>query len=166
LYVVVARRSEDGSIGNENDGALYVSSDGAEHWSRMKLPEGVNGPNSLTADPRDTKRLYLAAWRRRGTEPKAGGGIYLSTDAGLTWRNVLDKDQHVYDVTVDPRTPRTLYACGFESSAWRSADAGEHWEKIKGYDFKWGHRVIPDPADPKMIYITTFGGSVWHGPAE
>lgn len=166
LYLVVARRSEDGSIGNEGDGALYVSSDGAEHWSRLSLPDGVNGPNSVTIDSRDSRRLYLASWRRRGTERTGGGGIYLSTDAGQSWRNVLDKDQHVYDVTVDPRRPATLYAAGFESSAWRSIDRGEHWERIKGFDFKWGHRVIPDPADPRMIFVTTFGGSVWHGPAE
>jgi hypothetical protein len=25
--------------------------------------------------------------------------------------------------------------------------------------------VIPDPSNPSLIYITTFGGSVWHGPA-
>ena len=36
----------------------------------------------------------------------------------------------------------------------------------RGYNFKWGHRVIPDPADAAKIYITTFGGSVWHGPAD
>jgi hypothetical protein len=23
-----------------------------------------------------------------------------------------------------------------------------------------------DPIDPAMIYITTYGGSVWHGPAQ
>jgi photosystem II stability/assembly factor-like uncharacterized protein len=166
LYVVIARRSEDGSIGNDGDGALYVSSDGAEHWSRVALPEGVNGPNGLTIDPRDSKRLYLSAWRRRGGDAKRGGGIYLSRDGGSTWRSVLDKDQHVYDVTVDPRKPDTLYACGFESSAWKSSDRGEHWERIKGFDFKWGHRVISDPADPRMVFITTFGGSVWHIPVE
>jgi len=165
LYAVIARRIEDGSMGNPGDGALYFSKDGAEHWTRVSLPEGVNGPNSLTVDPRDGKRLYLSAWRRSGPDPKAGGGIYLSTDSGATWRNVLDKDQHVYDVTVDPQNDRTLYACGFESSAWRSTDRGETWQRIKGYNFKWGHRVIPDPADAKLIYVTTFGGSVWHGPA-
>jgi hypothetical protein len=37
--------------------------------------------------------------------------------------------------------------------------------RIKGFNFKWGQRVIPDPRDPRMLYITTFGGSVWHGPA-
>ena len=37
---------------------------------------------------------------------------------------------------------------------------------IRGYTFKWGHRVVVDPVNPGMIYITTYGGSVWHGPAQ
>jgi hypothetical protein len=131
----------------------------------MTLPRGVNGPNGLAIDPRDPRRLYLAAWGRNEPDGAKDGGIYLSSDGGATWRNVLAKDQHVYDVTLDPRDPKVAYACGFESSAWRSLDRGETWQRIRGYNFKWGHRVIPDPADPKMIYITTYGGSVWHGPA-
>jgi hypothetical protein len=49
---------------------------------------------------------------------------------------------------------------------WRSGDGGGTWQRIRGYTFKWGHRVIVDPVNPKMIYITTYGGSVWHGPAQ
>ena len=78
---------------------------------------------------------------------------------------MFDQSQHVYDVTVDPRDPSMLYNCGFEVGAWRSTDRGATWTRIRGFNFKWGHRVIPDPADPAKIYITTFGGSVWHGPA-
>ena len=73
---------------------------------------------------------------------------------------------HVYDVTVDPKNPRVIYACGFDAAAWRSADGGGTWQRVRGYTFKWGHRVVVDPVNPKMIYITTYGGSVWHGPAE
>jgi photosystem II stability/assembly factor-like uncharacterized protein len=164
LYLVIARRSEDGSIGNENDGALYRSRDGAESWEKVALPEGVNGPNGLGIDPEDPKRLYLACWGRR-LSGRSTGGIFLSTDAGASWRQVHAADQHVYDVTIDPASPATLYACGFESSAWRSRDRGATWQRIRGYNFKWGHRVIPDPVNRGMIYITTFGGSVWHGPA-
>jgi photosystem II stability/assembly factor-like uncharacterized protein len=163
LYLVVARRSEDGSIGNDRDGALYRSRDRAETWQKMALPEGVNGPNGLAIDPDDPRRLYLAAWARQGAH---NGGIFLSTDGGGAWRQVYDGDQHVYDVTIDPRDHARLYACGFESAAWRSDDRGLKWSRIPGYDFKWGHRVIPDPADPKSVYITTFGGSVWHGPVR
>jgi len=163
LYVVVARRSEDGSIGNTNDGALYSSKDGAEHWNPVALPQGVNGPNGLTIDPKSPERLYLASWARASGTHGDGGGVFLSEDAGRTWRPIFDRDRHVYDVTIDPNDSSILYASGFESSAWRSNDRGEHWSRIPGFNFKWSYRVIPDPSDRSQIYVTTFGGSVWHG---
>lgn len=166
LYLVVARRSEDGSYGNAGDGALYRSTDGAERWTKIQLPEGVNGPNGVAIDPDDPQRLYLAAWGRNTKEGAVDGGIFVSTDGGASWRNTLSRDQHAYDITIDPHNPHTLYACGFESSAWRSTDRGENWERIRGFNFKWGHRVTLDPQNPAMIYVTTFGGSVWHGPAS
>jgi photosystem II stability/assembly factor-like uncharacterized protein len=166
LYLVVARRSDDGSFGNAEDGALYRSTDGAERWTRMRLPQGVNGPTGLAIDPRDPGRLYLAAWGRSTPQGAEDGGLYLSTDGGATWRRVLTQDQHVYDVTLDPHDPRVLYAAGFEASAWRSSDRGLTWRRIPGFDFKWAHRVIVDPRDPARIFITTFGGSVWYGKAD
>jgi photosystem II stability/assembly factor-like uncharacterized protein len=165
LYLVIARRSDDGSIGNDGDGGLYRSKDGAETWQKVDLPPGVNGPNGLAIDPSDTDRMYLAAWRRNDSQPTAGGGIFLSMDGGASWRSVLSADQHVYDVTIDAHNANVLFACGFESSAWRSSDRGETWQRIRGYNFKWGHRVIPDPYSPDHIYVTTFGGSLWYGPA-
>jgi photosystem II stability/assembly factor-like uncharacterized protein len=166
LYLIVARRSEDGSYGTVNDGALYRSTDHAGHWERIPLPKGLNGPNGLAIDPMDPDRIYLAAWGRAAGRLARDGGIWISTDAGRRWRNVHAKDQHVYDITIHPRNPSILYASGFESSAWQSTDRGETWRRIAGYDFKWGHRVIPDPASPDRIYVTTFGGGVWHGPAN
>lgn len=166
LYLVVARRSEDGSIGNDGDGALYKSTDGAERWTRVALPAGVNGPNGLAVDPGNPQRIYLAAWARAVGVHGTGGGIFASNDGGKTWRHVLDRDQHIYDVTIDPRNRDVLYAAGFESSAWRSSDRGEHWTHIAGPNFKWMHRVIPDPVDEGKIYITTYGGGVWHGMAN
>ena len=72
----------------------------------------------------------------------------------------------MYDVTIDPRDPRLLYAAGFEASAWRSADRGLTWRRILGFDFKWAHRVIVDPRDSTRMFITTFGGSVLYGKAD
>ena len=163
LYVLLARRSENGSIGNTDDGALYRSTDGAEHWEPIALPHGVNGPNGLAVDPGSPDRLYLAAWARAVGQHGEGGGIYLSEDGGQSWRSILDRDQHVYDVNIDPADPKTVYAAGFESSVWRSGDRGMHWSRVPGFNFKWAHRVIPDPENPDHIYVTTFGGSVWHG---
>jgi photosystem II stability/assembly factor-like uncharacterized protein len=167
LYLVVFRKSEDGSFGNELDGALYRSSDGADSWVKMELPQAVNGPSSLLLDAENSNRIYLSAWGRYGDSefaPDSGGGIYLSEDEGLSWNAVLTKDQHIHDLTLDDRNG-TLYAAGFNSSAYRSDDQGYTWKRIKGYNFKWGKRVQPDPLDPGKVYIITFGGGVWHGPA-
>jgi photosystem II stability/assembly factor-like uncharacterized protein len=177
LYALIARRSEDGSIGNSGDGALYRSIDGGENWAAIALPFGANAPNGLAIDPKNPKRLYLALWARAtpriSSQPASGmkrpqvfngryGGIALSIDGGKTWRWVLDRDKHIYDVTIDSLNPRILYASGFESSAWISRDQGQHWNRIPGFNFKWGHRIQADPEDPGMVYISTFGGGVWH----
>jgi len=173
LYLIVARSNEGrygakigvGARSGVGDGALYRSIDEAEHWKQIPLPNSVNGPIGLAIDPRDGQRIYLAAWGQEHENVDVGGGVYLTTDGGRTWTQSFRESQHVYDVTIDPKSPDTLYISGFDAGAWRSTDAGAHWQRIQGYNFKWGHRVIVDPQDPSQIYITTFGGSVWHGPA-
>lgn len=165
MYLVVARRSEGHDRAPERMGALYRSTDKAEHWERVALPEGVTGPTAVTIDPRDQQRLYLTAWGKEGTDADSGGGVYVSEDGGKAWKALFTETQHVYDLTIDPRDADVLYICGFDAAAYRSTDRGAHWARIAGYNFKWGHRVIPDPADASQIYITTYGGGVWHGPA-
>jgi photosystem II stability/assembly factor-like uncharacterized protein len=169
LYVVTIRRSQDGKYGNDQDGWLFRSRDGAESWERMPLPEGVNGPVGITVDPKDPSRLYVSTWIRYklylGGDVPLNGGVYLSPDGGRSWQNVLTGSHRIYDVTVDPRNSDLVYAAGFEPSAWRSTDRGKTWSRIGGFNFKSGHRVFTDPTDINKIYIATFGNSVWHGPA-
>jgi photosystem II stability/assembly factor-like uncharacterized protein len=168
LFLVVARRSSDGSIGTRGDGAIYRSTDGAETWTRMTMPAGTNGPMSLIVDPQNSEILLLSAWGRAGANPMTadtGGGIFRSGDNGKTWTHVLQRDQHIHDITYDAHN-HVYYACGFNGSAYRSDDNGLNWQRIKGYNFKWGKRVVPDPNDHDKIFIITFGGGAWHGPAR
>jgi hypothetical protein len=165
LYLVVARRSYRGEIGNEEDGALYQSTDGAESWHQLPLPAGVNGPHGIAIDPRNPKRIYLACWGLYHPEGDRDGGILLSEDGGNSWNWIFQKHRHVYDVTIDPRNPDILYAGSMTFAVWRSADRGKNWSRLRGYNFKQTNRVIVDPFHPNKIFITTFGGSVWHGPA-
>jgi photosystem II stability/assembly factor-like uncharacterized protein len=165
IYLVVARRNEGRERTPAGAGALYRSVDKAEHWERMDLPKGVSGPTGLTVDPRNQQRLYLTAWGEEGKDADRGGGVYVSENDGKSWRTLYTQTQHVYDLTIDPHNPDVLYVCGFDAAAFRSTDRGVHWTRIAGYNFKWGHRVIIDPVDPSQIYITTYGGGVWHGPA-
>ena len=109
--------------------------------------------------------MYLSAWGVARLTGDTGGGVFLSTDGGQTWKNIFTGSQHVYDLTIDEQNPNVMYVCGFDAAAYRSSDGGATWARIKGYNFKWGHRIVLDPVDRRSIYITTFGGSVWHGPA-
>jgi len=168
LFLVVCRRSDDGSIGNNLDGAIYRSSDNAESWTKMTLPEGTNGPMCIVIDADNSERILLSAWGKSTPgqfSPDTGGGIFLSEDNSKTWIQTLEKDQHIHDITFDNRN-NTYYACGFNGSAYHSKDDGKTWNRIRGYNFKWGKRVDPDPRDPEKIFIITFGGGVWYGPAK
>jgi len=163
LYLLVARGLENG---REVDGALYRSTDAGESWQTVKLPHGANAPNDLVFDPSEPDRMYLAAWPRTIEQAEHYGGLYLTEDGGASWLSVFDPSAHVYGVAVDPSNTSTVYINTFDGAAFRSVDRGRKWRRLGGYNFKWGHRPVPDPHRKGMLYLTTFGSSVWHGPAE
>jgi len=182
LYLVVSPTPvhKDGKKGRAiYSGAVYKSVDGAVSWTKLNVSNGLLFPNGLEFDRSNPDRLYLACWsdidlsdliggdvtRNSGgnTILKMPGGVFLSDDAGKNWVSIFDEKQYVYDVTADPFHPGRLYINTFNQGAYRSDDYGKSWNKIIGYDFHWGHRVIVDQNDPDKIYLTTFGSSVWHG---
>jgi photosystem II stability/assembly factor-like uncharacterized protein len=162
LILLVAR----GGIEGEEviPGAMYASDDGAESWQVLALPDRVTAPNDLVMDPSDPNLLYLSCWPLAQQGQEVGGGLYRSEDGGNTWARVLRESLHVYASAVD--SSGVLYAGTFNSMLLRSDDRGETWQRLGGYNFKWGHRPVPDPHDPEMLYLTTFGGSVFYGPAS
>jgi hypothetical protein len=48
---------------------------------------------------------------------------------------------------------------------WLSRDNGITWQAFAELPFSNIQRVEFDPANDSVIHVTTFGGSVWHGPA-
>ncbi len=161
LYVVMVKnRMKD----REFSGLVFKSTDGAETWQPVPLPEGVDFPNDLTVDP--SGRLYLACWPRRVGTENFEGGAYASDNGGRTWVQIFDPGMHVYTVSVDTANPSMLYIGTFDAALFRSTDRGQTWKQLPGFDFQWGHRPVSDPHHPGMLYVTTFGSSVWYGPAE
>jgi photosystem II stability/assembly factor-like uncharacterized protein len=168
LFLLVHRRNDEGGIGNDQDGALYTSIDEAETWIKKPLPSETNCLTGLLIDPENPDKILISAWGRNTEDqfsPSIGGGIYISEDGGKTWKQTLKKDQYIFDLTFDPRN-KMYYACGFSFSAYRSENQGKTWERIKGFNHKLGRRVDIDPVNQEMIYINTYGGGVWHGPAK
>ncbi|MFC1614412.1 hypothetical protein ACFL5K_03870 [Gemmatimonadota bacterium] len=167
LFVVVVGNGRESNV---IPGALYRSDDGAESWQKVTLPEGVKRPNDLAVDPSDSNIMYLSCWPwiDLSSMPRRerNGGLYRSLDDGASWEQVFYEDAHVYAAAIDPERPSTVVINTFDSAAFRTMNRGETWHKIGGYNFKWGHRPILDPHHPGMLYLTTFGGSVFYGPVS
>ena len=107
----------------------------------------------------------MSCWPLSREEREVGGGLYRTEDGGKTWKQVFREDKHVYAAAVDPSDTDVVYIATFNSAAYRSENRGESWSRLGGFNFKWGHRPVPDIHRPGWLYITSFGGSVFHGPA-
>ncbi|MEA2062373.1 MAG: hypothetical protein U9P14_01625 [Gemmatimonadota bacterium] len=172
LFLLVAR---DRQGSTRIDGGLYRSTDSGDSWTQVALPAGVIYPNDLVWDPANPARMYLCCWAWSDVPGRdenggwlveaRGGGVLRSTDGGKTWERVFREDSYVYAAAIDPARPSTIYINTFDSAAFRSEDMGENWTRIRGYNFKWGYRPVPDPYNPGMLYLTTFGGGIHYGPA-
>lgn len=163
LFALFARGE---SAGKTVDGAVYYSDDKAATWTQLKLPENVNGPHDLLVDPLNPDIMYVSCWPRSDLGSDAKGGVIKTTDGGKSWTRIFDERIRVNAAGMDSRNPEIIYINTFQNAAYRSEDSGETWQRIEGYRFKWGQRPVPDVNNPGMLYLTTYGGSVFHGPAK
>lgn len=150
---------------------VYQSADGGASWKRLaKVKETDDlAVDNLLADESDSKTLIAAAWKIDST----GGGIFISHDAGQTWKSAVDMDgQSVRSLAQSPSNPK-IWVAGTLKGVFRSEDGGLHWTEISPADSTEIHKVESvaiDPLDPKTIYAgtwhlpwkTTDGGDHWH----
>ena len=162
LFALFARGLKDDKI---VDGAVYYSDNNAASWQKLKLPEGVNGPHDLLPDPLHPEIMYISCWPRNLNGKDINGGVIKTEDSGITWKRVFDERVRVNSAGMDPTDTKVIYLNTFQNAAYRSEDSGTKWNRIEGYRFKWGQRAIPDINNPGMLYLTTYGGSVFYGPA-
>lgn len=95
-----------------------------------------------------------------------GDGVYKSTDAGKTWRNIGLRDtSQIGKVLVDPRNPDLVYVAAVghpygpneERGVFRSEDGGQTWKKILFVNDKTGAvDLAADSHDPRTIYAATW----------
>ena len=166
------------------DRGLYKTTDGGKTWAKVLEISENTGVNEVHFDPRDPDRLYATSYqRRRRTWTLIDGGpesaIYLSTDAGETWRKVENGlpsvDLGRIGLAVSPADPDVVYAiveaAGDEGGFFRSTDRGESWTKrcdhVSGSP-QYYNEIVADPVDVDRVYsletwmhVTTDGGATF-----
>ena len=150
---------------------LYRSTDGAESWELVNKSCPLVYPKDFGVDPADSRVIYVGACDGPRGEPPQGG-LYRTGDGGTTWKRVMRKRATHFGAYFHPKRKGWIYAtcCGWsdapEGSLFLSTDAGKSWKVFAGLPFAQAHRVHFDPTDDSVIYVTTFGGSVWKGPVR
>jgi hypothetical protein len=101
---------------------------------------------------------------------KKEGGLWATKDGGATWKMLARKGPEHFGAYPHPQRPGWIYMTLTEDAPgaglWLSKDGGATWTAMDGLPFANAQRVAFDPADENVIYVTTFGGSVWRGPAS
>ena len=110
--------------------------------------------------------MYVSCWPRRERDRDVGGGVLKTENGGMSWKQVFDERIRVNAAGMEPGNPEVLYINTFHNAAYRTDDAGKSWKRVEGYRFKWGQKAVPDVNHPGMLFLTTYGGSVYYGPAK
>jgi photosystem II stability/assembly factor-like uncharacterized protein len=165
LFCLVTALRKNGRYVAEGPG-LYRSTDGARTWEGISRSHPLLWPKDYDVDPRDSRVIYLGAADANNEE----GGLYKTTDGGVSWTRIARKNSECFGATIHPRKPDWVYMCLTENAEdcglWLSKDAGKTWKALGGLPFRNAQRVTFDPKDDSIIYVSTFGASVWRGPAE
>jgi photosystem II stability/assembly factor-like uncharacterized protein len=98
----------------------------------------------------------------RGVMTHSGDGVYRSTDAGKTWKQIgLDSTRHIARIVVHPGNPDlvyvaaqgTLYAPSRQRGIFKSADGGATWKNVLFVDERTGAAELSmDPTNPRVLY--------------
>jgi len=96
----------------------------------------------------------------------AGTGVFKSTDAGQTWKNMgLHDTHHIGKVIIDPENPDVVYVAAIghfwsrneQRGLFKTTDGGKSWEKVIYISDQTGAvDLVMDPADNKTLYAAAW----------
>jgi photosystem II stability/assembly factor-like uncharacterized protein len=155
-------------------GGLWKSTDAGQTWNCVS--DGFFSSSSVGAvavSESNPDVVYAGMGERdiRGNIAE-GDGVYKSTDAGKTWRNVGLRDTRTISrIVVDPKNPEIVYVAALghvygkqpDRGIFKSTDGGATWNKVLFESEQAGAvDLVMDPADSGTLYAATW--EAWRTP--
>ncbi|MBY0479548.1 MAG: hypothetical protein K2Q24_18005 [Chitinophagaceae bacterium] len=153
-------------------GGLWKTDDLGLNWSNISDGYFKTGSVGAVAVPEsDANIVYVGMGEHavRGVMTHHGDGVYKSTDAGKTWKQMgLEATQHIARIVVHPKDANTLlvaaqgalYSKSKERGIYKSTDGGATWKNVLFVNENTGcDELSMDMNNPRIIYA-----SMWeHG---
>jgi photosystem II stability/assembly factor-like uncharacterized protein len=138
---------------------LFKTTDGGKTWSELTknpgLPTGIWGKPGVSVSGADSSRVYAIV-------EAAEGGVFVSDDAGATWKRI-NEDRRLRQrafyytrIYADPQIKDTVYI--LNTGFYRSTDAGKSITPIR-VPHGDNHDLWIAPNDPKRMINSNDGGA-------
>lgn len=150
-------------------GGVWKTDDAGYNWKNVS--DGfftVGSIGDIGVSESDPNVIYVGTGEHavRGVMTSFGNGVYKSTDAGKTWKNIgLEKTRHISDVVIHPTNPDVVYigAQGAvhgptpDRGVYKSSDGGATWRKTLFVDDNTGVSSLSmDMTNPRILYAATW----------
>lgn len=121
---------------------VYKSADAGHTWQLLASTERTGIPRHLgviAVDPFDSRHLIIGGvgYAEVSQTGSDFGGMFVSNDAGVTWRRetfISQRNYWCHSIVFHPSKKNTIFATfteqGARSGIWRSTDGGKNWTHL------------------------------------
>src|SRR5262245_32469665 len=173
---LVTGRIADTEIDPKDPNIWYVATAFGGLWKTVNRglsfqPIFDEGPSftlcCVVIDPKNSNVVWLGTGENHSQRSAHfGDGVYKSTDAGKTWKQVgLATSEHIGRIVIDPRNSNVVYvasqgplfSAGGERGLYKTTDGGNTWSAILTISENTGVTdIVLDPKNPDVIYASAF----------